>query len=235
MKLAVYVPLTHLDEVRESISQAGAGHIGNYDSCTFSAKGEGTFRGGGDTQPFLGRPGQLERAEEARLETIFPRGLQKNVLQALFKAHPYEEVAFDLYSVEQAPGAKGVISGLGYGFWGEFTSPKPFSELTKDVKKLFGVERFWLTEPVPTRIKRVAFVAGKGSSFLRAALAAECDLFITGEAGYHVALEGARRGMAVLELGHRESEKFFVLTMQEWLAKIGLKTVGLTTPTQKIQ
>jgi dinuclear metal center YbgI/SA1388 family protein len=208
LKLAVFVPESHVEKVRQAICEAGAGMIGNYDSCTFGVAGEGTFRGNDSTRPFLGKPGKLERAREIRLETVFPRGLRGQILQRLFKAHPYEEIAYDLYPVEQGPSGLGIVRGLGYGFWGEFAKPRPFSELAKDVRSLFKLDGFFLTDPSPSRVKRVAFVAGKGASFLEAARNAGCELFITGEAGYHVALDGMRKGLAVMELGHRESERF---------------------------
>ncbi len=234
-KLVVFVPRTHLEKVRRAIMDAGAGQIGNYDSCSFSVAGEGTFRGGEATNPFLGQPGRLEKAEEVRLETVFPKGFQKQVLQALFAAHPYEEVAFDLYPLKQEPANQGIIPGLGYGFWGDFPKAKAFSDLAQDVKRLFKINGFWMTEPVPTRVKRVGFVAGKGGSFLSPARAAGCDLLITGEAGYHTALEGVRQGIGVMELGHRESERFFRSTVRSWLKEAGLKSVELDQATQKIQ
>lgn len=234
MKLVVFVPSSHLEAVRSALSLAGAGHIGNYDSCTFGSQGEGTFRGREGAQPFIGRPGRLETAVETRLETVFPRGLAKPVLKAMREAHPYEEVAYDLYPVEQRPSELGLVRGLGYGFWGEFPRAKSFSEVIRGVKSLFDVDGFWVTDPRPSRVKRVAFVAGKGASFLKHASSIGCDLFITGEAGYHVALEGARNGTAVMELGHRESERFFLSTMRKWLSSEGLRSVELNQATQRI-
>jgi putative NIF3 family GTP cyclohydrolase 1 type 2 len=199
--------------------------------------GRGSFRGNDATQPFLGSPGKLELASETRLETIIPRGLEQSVLQAMKQAHPYEEVAYDLYPVEQAPASVGLARGLGYGFWGDFSKPRSFSEVSRGVKRLFDLDGFWVTEP-PGRsirqIQRIGFVAGKGASFVGAAAAAGCDLFITGEAGYHTALDGARRGMAVMEIGHRESETFFTRTVKGWLSVLDLKTVELDVPTQKL-
>ena len=233
-KLVVFVPHSHSDTVREALSQAGAGVVGNYDSCTFGLKGEGTFRGGQGTRPFLGQPGVLERAEEIRLETILPSGVVRPVVEAMIKAHPYEEVAYDLYPVEQAAGPIGLVKGLGYGFWGDLDQPKTFPDLARHVKNLFKVDGFWVSQPIPKRIRRLGFVAGKGASFIGAASRAGCDLIITGEAGYHSQLEGTRLGVAVMELGHRESEKFFLLTMKNWLSEIGLKTTVLDIATQKI-
>lgn len=233
-KLVVYVPKSHADPVRAAVCAAGAGQIGGYDRCSFASEGIGTFRGGDQTRPFLGKPGKLERAKEVRFETVFPTGLERNVVQALLSAHPYEEVAYDIYPLKQAPAPLGLVRGLGYGFWGEFKSPRSFSEVTKCVKDLFLLDGFWLTNPPPRRVRRLAFVAGKGSSFLDAALTAGCDLFITGEAGYHDALYGARQGMAVMELGHRESERFFLTTMEGWLAELGIRSALVRDATQSI-
>ncbi len=239
LKLVVFVPESHLEAVRAGICEAGAGQIGEYDFCTFSTPGEGTFRGGKNARPFIGKPGRLERAREARLETIFPAGLRAQVLETLMRVHPYEEIAYDLYAVEQGPAGRGLVRGLGYGFWGEFSRPRTFSEVERSVRSLFNIDGFWLTPSAPSSarkasIKRVAFVAGKGASFLSAAQKSGVDLFITGEAGYHVALDGSRRGMTVMELGHRESERFFITTMETWLRETGLKTIALNVPTQRI-
>lgn len=234
LKLVTFVPETHLDAVRLSLFDAGAGQIGNYDSCGFSSEGEGSFRGGASTRPFIGRPGELERTKEVRFETILPRGMERSVLQALREAHPYEEVAYDLYPVEQSPGGQGLARGLGFGVWGEFSKPRSFSELIKSVRGLFKVDGFMMSEPAPKRVRRVAFAAGKGADFADSARAAGCDLFITGEAGYHVVLESARKGLAIMELGHRESEIFFTPTVKGWLSEIGLPAAELSRATQKV-
>jgi dinuclear metal center YbgI/SA1388 family protein len=231
-KLVTFVPLSHLESVRAALCEAGAGKIGHYDSCTFSVPGEGTFRGDPSSHPFVGKSGQLEKVPEARLETIFPSGLKETVLKSLIQAHPYEEVAYDFYAVEQALSGKGIVKGLGYGVWGDFPAPRPFSEVVKDVKSLFNIHGFWITNPIPSLVSRVGFVAGKGASFVEAASSVKCDLFITGEAGYHSALSGLKRGVAVMELGHRESERFFVETMKSWLSHLKLGFVETQEPTQ---
>ena len=97
VKLVVFTPLSHSDAIRKALSDEGAGHIGNYDSCSFSSRGIGRFRGGEGTKPFIGEPGKLEEVEEERLETICPVGILDAVLAAVKKAHPYEEPAIDVY------------------------------------------------------------------------------------------------------------------------------------------
>jgi putative NIF3 family GTP cyclohydrolase 1 type 2 len=100
------------------------------------------------------------------------------------------------------------------------------------VRKAFGVNAFLASEPRPKQVRRVAFSPGKGSSFIAAAAQAGCDVFVTGEAGYHAQLEGARRGVTVVELGHRESERFYLSTMKGWLQELGLSAQSLDQPTQ---
>ena len=233
-KLIVYVPTSHHQTLLHALFEAGAGHVGNYDSCSFSTEGFGTFRGGDSSQPFLGQSGVLERVQESRLEVVFPQGLQSQVLKALRASHPYEEIAYDLYSPEQRVSGLGVSRGLGYGFWGEFRTPKAFSDVAKDVKNMFGIQGFWITNPAPAQVSKIGFVAGKGASFLDAAAAAQCDLFITGEAGYHSSFKASQKGVSVMELGHRESERFFIHVMRDWLASEGLQVIEVHTPTQQI-
>ncbi len=234
-KMVVFVPRTHAEQVREALAEAGAGEIGNYDSCAFLSSGEGTFRGNDRTRPFLGEPGILERAQEVRLETIYPFARERALLLALRKAHPYEEIAYDLYPVLQSPTPRGLISGLGYGFWGDFERPISFAEFCHRVTQTFQVQSFWSTEPAPRKIQRMAFAAGKGTSLLEAAKSVGCDVFVTGEVGYHGALASKRSGTAVFELGHRESERFFPRVMRGWLRTAGLSKVSvLSFAEQKI-
>lgn len=235
LKLVTFVPTAQAEAVRVALTEAGAGHIGDYDACSFASTGEGTFRGNDRTRPFLGQPDVLERAGETRLETVLPRGLRGQVLAALVASHPYEEVAYDFYALEQRPPSRGIVRGLGYGFWGEFGEPKPYAEFHKDVIRIFHIPGYLHTEPLPQYVKRFAFVAGKGAGFVEAAAALRCDVFLTGEAGYHVALSGAHRDMSVIELGHRESERFFLSTAAGWIRGMGLSAETLDQPTQKLK
>lgn len=97
VKIAVYVPSSHADKIRQALSEAGAGQIGNYDYCSFTTKGVGRFRGNADSKPFIGKPGQIEEVQEERIETICPRERLEKVLEAIKKIHPYDEPAIDIY------------------------------------------------------------------------------------------------------------------------------------------
>lgn len=224
-KLVVYVPMTHLEAVRLGLGDAGAGVIGAYDHCSFYSEGEGNFRGRVGSVPYLGKPGKFERVREARLETIVPDGLVSKVISSLKKIHPYEEVAYDLFKLENRVDSVGLSSGLGYGIVGEFKKHQSFDQVLGKIYKLFGVKGGLLTQGSVKTIKRLGFVAGKGSSFTASAISLNCDLFITGETGYHLALGSVRQKMAVLELGHVESECFFPETVAAWLNRLGVKTM----------
>ncbi|HET7616842.1 MAG TPA: Nif3-like dinuclear metal center hexameric protein, partial [Bacillales bacterium] len=109
VKLVVFTPEDHAEEMRKALGDAGAGFIGNYSHCTFNSPGTGTFKPEDGTNPYIGSKGKLEKVSEVKIETIMPAGLQAKVIQAMKKAHPYEEVAFDLYPLEN----KGKVEGAG--------------------------------------------------------------------------------------------------------------------------
>lgn len=234
LKLVIYVPESHVEKVRSAIHAAGAGVIGNYDECSFSVTGQGRFRGLDGSDPFLGKPGQVETVKEVRLETVLPTGLKKQVLKAMHDSHPYEEVAYDLYALEQKPKGKGQAPGLGYGFVADLPEKVSFSEFTKKLKSTFEVSGFWATPSEPGSVKRIGYVPGKGSSFINNALSQKCDVFITGEVGFHSATGMARKGMTIVELGHRHSELYFSKVVGGWLKDLGVVHSEETAPVQKL-
>lgn len=235
-KLVVFVPQSHADAVHAALSAASAGHVGNYDSCAFLSPGEGRFRGGDSTRPFVGAPGRLERASELRLETVFPAGMEPVVLRALRSAHPYEEIAYDIYPVEQRASSEGMTPGLGYGFYGDLSRPVALRDLVRKAGSVFEASGAILTPAAGAvrAVRRIGYTPGKGSSFVSAAIAVGCEVFITGEVGYHDALAASRRGMSVIELGHRESERFYLKVMSGWLREMGLQVRELNIPVQRI-
>lgn len=236
-KLSVFVPVSHFERVERAVFDAGAGQIGRYRDCGFSSLGQGSFTPGEQARPFLGKTGMRTRVEELRFETIFPTVKQHQVLAALKAAHPYEEIAFDVWDVNQRPSPQAWVSGVGYGVVGRFPRAKVFSDVIRGVKTLFALEGAILTD-VPRgktsrKIKRLAFSPGKGSSFVAAAIEQGVELFVTGEVGYHAAREAAERGTAVLEIGHRESERFFLEEMSRWAREQGLRVKTENAPLQR--
>ncbi len=233
-KLVTFIPAEHYEKVRDALYEVGCGHIGNYDSCGFGAAGFGNFRALTGATPFVGKLNQLEQAEEIRFETVLVSGMEGVVIDTLKHAHPYEEVAYDLYPVEQSPVMKGLVWGLGYGFVADLKKPISYAEFIKRVKKVFQVESFLTHQSTPKMVRKIAFTPGKGSSFVRSVGKHRVDVYITGEVGYHGSLEAARSGVNVMELGHRESEHYFLKTIAHWCKEWELPHAVLDERTPKI-
>jgi dinuclear metal center YbgI/SA1388 family protein len=194
-KLVVFVPKTHSEQVREAIGNAGAGAIGNYSHCSFSSEGTGYFLPGENTNPFIGRAGEIEAVKEERLETIFPEVLEKKVLSALIKAHPYEEVAYDIYPLSN----KGEALGLGKIGTVPEMSLKDFSN---HVKKVFGLSGVRVVGDLQASIKKVAVLGGDGNKYWNQAKFKGADVYVTGDMYYHVAHDASAAGLNIVDPGH---------------------------------
>ncbi len=232
-KLVTYVPADHFETVRDALYEVGCGHIGRYDSCGFAQAGLGNYRPLQGAKPFQGKVGELETAEEIRFETLVVTGMEAVAIQALIENHPYEEVAYDLYPVTQAPSRLGMVWGLGYGFVGELKKPVSFGEFVKRVKKVFACDTILTNQFEPKKVSKIAFSPGKGSSFVKSARSHGVDVYITGEVGYHGSLDAARSGFSIFELGHRESEHYFLKTVAAWCKDLEVKYVALDERTQR--
>lgn len=195
-KLVVYVPVDHAEAVLQALSQAGAGWIGNYSHCSFQAQGTGTFMARDGAVPFIGEVGKLERVEEVRLETILPASRQNAVIQAMKKAHPYEEVAYDIYTLD-LPGKK-----LGIGRIGKLSSPLTLQELALLVKERFELTGLRVVGPLDTKVKKVAVVGGDGNSYVGKAKFRGADVLITGDIYYHTAHDAQADGLHLIDAGH---------------------------------
>jgi dinuclear metal center YbgI/SA1388 family protein len=232
-KLVTYVPQEHFEKVRDALYEIGCGHIGNYDSCGFATPGLGNFRPMKSANPYIGNIGEHQTVEEVRLETLVVSGMEAVAIDALKSAHPYEEVAYDFYPVEQLPPKQGFVWGLGYGFVAELKKPMEFSKFVGKVKRVFQCNTVLTSQYEPKMVQRIAFTPGKGTSFLKSVQAAGVDVFITGEVGYHGSLDSARKGLAVFELGHRESEHYFLKTFAAWSHEWDVKVSSLDERTQR--
>lgn len=211
-KLVTFVPLADAEKVRIAIWEAGAGHIGNYDSCTYNVTGEGTFRGNEQTNPYVGEKNQLHIENEVRIETIFPKHIQGKVVQALLQAHPYEEVAYDIYPLDND------FAQAGIGMIGELNEPMNETEFLKKLKDTFHCGVVKHTELLGKSIKSVAVCGGAGSSFLNKAIAQKADIFVSGDFKYHQFFD-AERKIVIADIGHYESEQFTKEVFYELLTK----------------
>ncbi len=200
-KLVVFVPHQQLEQVRQAIFDAGAGHIGDYDSCSFNLEGRGTFRGSEGTDPFVGEPGKLHQEPETRLETIVPASLIGSVLKAMIRAHPYEEVAYDIYPLENTD------PGRGMGLVGNLPEAMDEKAFLRKVKELFhtGVIRHSALRGL--QVQRVALCGGSGSFLLKKAVASRADVFLTGDVKYHQFFDAGDQ-IVLMDIGHYESEQF---------------------------
>ncbi|NLF42180.1 MAG: Nif3-like dinuclear metal center hexameric protein [Bacteroidales bacterium] len=200
-KLVVFCPTDHAEKVRDALFLAGAGHIGNYDSCSFNIDGTGTFRARGNAKPFVGKLDELHREEEIRIETIFPFYLQPRVVQAMLKAHPYEEVAYDIYSLDNLNPLNGI------GVVGELDEALAWEEWVQIVKKNLMLEGIKHSPKIKNNVKRIALCGGSGSFLIPSAIAANADVFLTADLKYHSFFEAENRIM-LIDAGHYETEQF---------------------------
>jgi dinuclear metal center YbgI/SA1388 family protein len=211
-KLVVFVPKDHANIVREALGNAGAGHIGNYSNCTFNSEGIGTFKPEEGSAPFIGDKGKLELVQETRVETIFPANLQNKVVASLIKAHPYEEVAYDIYSLDN----KGEKLGLGrVGYLPGEMSLKEFALL---VKKAFEVEGLRVVGNLEDKVRKVAVLGGDGNKYVSQALFKGADVYVTGDVYYHVAHDAMMDGLNIVDPGHNV-EKIMKEPVREFINK----------------
>jgi len=211
-KLVTYVPSDYADRVRDAIFSAGAGVIGNYDLCSFNSSGFGTFRGNEESNPFAGEKGVMHREQEIRIETILLSHLRGRVIKALLEAHPYEEVAWDLFPLVND------YEMAGTGSIGTLPTPvedKVFPEL---VARIFNAELIKHSQARGRFISKVAVCGGAGSSFIDNAIAADADAYITGEIRYHDFLNSSG-SIFLVETGHYESEICSLEILYELLIK----------------
>ena len=200
-KLAIFVPERYVDAVADALAEAGAGVIGEYTHCTFRTPGMGTFLGGEATSPYLGEKGRLEKVEEIRLETVVPAHTASRAVAAATAAHPYEEVALDLYPVEGHP------EGCGYGRVGALPGPMTPEELSEHVADSLGFPARLVADPGRgRRIERVAVLGGSGGSFIREAATSGAQAYVSGDLDYHDALLAESLGLAAIDAGHAATE-----------------------------
>jgi dinuclear metal center YbgI/SA1388 family protein len=211
-KLVVFVPAGHAENVREAMFAAGAGHIGEYDKCSFNLEGEGSFRGSSSSEPYSGKPGTLHFEKEVRVETIYPSWLEKKIIKNMIDTHPYEEVAYDIYSLGNR------WNRAGAGMTGNFDKPLEPGAFLKLLKNVFKGKVIRHTKIYEKPIERVAVCGGSGSSLINAARACGADAYVSGDFKYHDFFE-AGPGLLIADIGHYESEQFTVEIFHDLLTK----------------
>lgn len=200
-KLVTFCPSDYANQLREALFESGAGHIGNYDSCSFNMEGVGSFRASEEANPFVGEKGKLHFEKEVRIETIYPVFKEKEVLQALFKSHPYEEVAYDLYPLENK------LLQVGAGMIGQLPEPMDELEFLQKIKKVTKSKCVRHSELTGKKLFNVAICGGSGSFLIGDAMQQKADAFITGDIKYHDFFRADSK-IIIADIGHYESEQF---------------------------
>ncbi|MDP8244532.1 MAG: Nif3-like dinuclear metal center hexameric protein [Candidatus Hinthialibacter antarcticus] len=205
MKIITFVPAEHAAAVRQALSKAGAGRIGEYEQCSFTTPGVGTFFGSGDSVPYQGQAGRLEQVDEDRIEMVFPVKRKIAVVRALLQSHPYDEAAYDLIALED-------FRDISQAIW--------IAELKKPISWRTFEARLSKHAPIPPvlggvrpqprkRIQRIAIMTGSGASGIPLAASLNVDAYLTGEAGYHDLWNANEVGLNVMTIGHDVSESIF--------------------------
>jgi dinuclear metal center YbgI/SA1388 family protein len=199
-KIVVFVPASHADNVARAMASAGAGIIGNYEECSFRTIGTGTFKGGAESEPFLGSPGTLAAVEEIRLEMTAPSALLDSIVQALKRVHPYEEVAYDVYPLRNHS------LNIGMGALGNLPRPIALRAFLRRVKKQLKCESLRYTGRLERQVRTIAVCGGSGTDLLETAVRARADVFVTADIRYHT-FQSAQGRIALVDAGHWETEQ----------------------------
>ena len=209
-KLFTYVTNKHADNLRQSLFDAGAGNIGNYQNCSFSSTGVGTFKALEGANPFVGKIGETHSESEQKIEVIFPAHLQGSIISALLSNHPYEEVAYEIFEVVNHH------PQIGAGMIGELNHPLEEKVFLEKLKSVFNCEVIKHTTLLNKPIKKVAFCGGAGSFLLKNAIAKNADVYITGDVKYHDFFD-AENKIVYADIGHFESEQFTIDLIGDFL------------------
>jgi len=211
-KLSTYVPLDDAENLRKELFAAGAGSIGNYDSCSFSIDGEGSYRGNEESNPVIGKKEVLHREKESNINVTYPSHLEKNVLKALFSSHPYEEVAYEIFTLDNEN------QKIGLGMIGELQEEMDELEFLQFLKEKLPTKCIRHSNLLGKKIKRIAVLGGSGASATRAAVAKGADIFISADFKYHDFYQ-AENKIIIADIGHYESEQFTKNILFEYLSK----------------
>lgn len=208
-KLITFVPVAQADEVREALFAAGAGNIGNYSEVSFNGEGTGTYKANENANPFLGEAGKRHQEQEIKIEVIYPQNIENKLIAGLIMAHPYEEVAYDLYPITNS------YPEVGAGLIGELESPQEELDFLHHIKTQMQAQVIRHTVFTGKKVKMVAVCGGSGSFLLKDAIRANADVFVTADFKYHEFFD-AEGKLVIADIGHFETEQF----TQDLLAEI---------------
>ncbi len=211
-KLVTFTIPENADKVRNALFDAGAGTIGNYENCSFSSKGVGTYMGNEHSNPEIGERFEFVEAEEIKIEVTFEKQLESKILKALFESHVYEEVAYEIIALQNKH------QNIGLGLIGELENPMDEKEFMLFVKDKMQCEGIRHSEFIGKPIKKVALLGGAGSFAIKNAIAAGANVFLTADLKYHQFYEAENR-IILADIGHFESERYTKNYIVDYLRK----------------
>jgi len=200
-KLVTFIPEKHIEKVRNAVFAAGAGHIGNYDNVSYNLKGEGSFRASENAKPYVGKINEIHFEKEIRFETVFSEHLQAKIIKELKNNHPYEEVAYDIYTLDNK------IENIGSGMIGELKNEINEKDFLQIIKQTFNVKNVKHTNFLNKKVKKVALCGGAGNFLLKNAINKNADVFISADFKYHQFFD-AEMKILIADIGHYESEQY---------------------------
>jgi dinuclear metal center YbgI/SA1388 family protein len=211
-RLITFAPVDKSEEVRNAVFGAGAGHIGKYSECSFNSEGTGTFKAGEGSEPYVGEIGERHQEKETKIEIVYPFYLEDQVVKALVDSHPYEEVAYDIFTMDN------VHFGIGAGVIGELEEPLDEKDFLKFIREGFKAEGIRHTELLGKPVKKVAVCGGAGSFLIKKAVQKSADFYITADIKYHEFFD-AEGKLVLVDMGHYESEQFTIDLLHDLLAE----------------
>jgi dinuclear metal center YbgI/SA1388 family protein len=211
-KLTTYAPVNMAEKLKNALFAAGAGTIGNYSHCSFTTLGTGSFMPEEEANPTIGEIGQVHLEEEVQINLTFTASVEKKVLQALFKNHPYDEVAYEVLTLENNN------QNIGMGMIGTLGRPMGELEFLKFVRDRMQAKGIRHSKLLNKKIERVAVLGGSGAFAIKAAKAAGADIFITADVKYHQFYE-AEDKLIIADIGHYETEQFTKNLLVDYLTK----------------
>ncbi len=211
-KLTTYVPKANAVDLKENLFKVGAGNIGNYDNCSFSSEGIGTFRGNDNSNPVIGEKGKLQQEDETQINITFHKHLEPVILKTLFETHPYEEVAYEITTLSNTN------QQIGMGMVAELERSQSEEDFLNFVKTRMKASSVRHSKLLNKPIQKVAILGGSGAFAIGAAKAAGADIFITADLKYHDFFS-AENDIVVADIGHYESEQFTKTFLVDYLSK----------------
>ena len=225
IKLNVFCPKKDAEKIRNVLFDSGAGHISDYSNCSFNIEGKGTFKAGVNSNPYIGKIGETHQEDEVKIEVILLKHLLSSALEQVKKHHPYEEVAYDVYSLENK-------SDVGAGLIGELENEIDTIEFLNLLKEKMQVKIIRHTKICKNKIQKIALCGGSGSFLLSKAINSDADTFITADFKYHEFFD-AENKLIIADIGHFESEQYTIDLISDGLkenfSNFAIRLTGVNT------